>query len=81
MWFGDAFIVFKTVTNRTDGGVRPEIDHMAWNLADWDPKHVVSVLKAHGLEGQVDPAGKSVMTKDVNGYPLQLCSKDLVKRV
>lgn len=77
VWFGDACIVFRN--GPADAG-RPVIDHMAWTLADWDPKHVLSVLKTHGLDGKADPAGKSVMVKDLNGYPLQLCSKDLTTR-
>jgi catechol 2,3-dioxygenase-like lactoylglutathione lyase family enzyme len=77
LWFGDAFMV---VRNSPTGSAMPVIDHMAWTLADWDAHHVASVLTQHGLEAKPDPAGLSVMTKDVNGYPLQLCSKDLEKR-
>ena len=77
LWFGDAFIVVK---NNTDGNAKPVIDHMAWNLADWDRDHVIAELKKRGLEGHPDGTGKSVLTKDLNGFPLQLCSQDLVKR-
>ncbi len=77
LWFGDAFMVVRT--GETVNG-RPLIDHFAWNLADWDPDRVTAELKKRGLEAHADSAGKSIMTKDLNGYPLQLCSKDLAKR-
>jgi catechol 2,3-dioxygenase-like lactoylglutathione lyase family enzyme len=77
LWFGDAFIVVK---NNPDGSQKPLIDHVAWTLANWDKDHVAAELKKLGLEAHADAAGKSIMTKDLNGYPLQLCSKDLEKR-
>lgn len=77
LWFGDAFMV---VRNSPDGSTKPVIDHVAWTLADWDKDRISAELKKHGLEARADATGKSVMTKDLNGYPLQLCSKDLEKR-
>jgi len=77
LWFGDAFMV---VRNNADGNPKPRIDHMAWNLADWDKDRVSVELKRHGLEARADAAGKSVITKDLNGYTLQLCSPDLERR-
>ena len=77
LWFGDAFMV---VRNSPNGSTTPLIDHVAWTLADWDKDRVVSELKKHGLDARPDAAGMSVLTKDVNGYTLQLCSKDLEKR-
>jgi catechol 2,3-dioxygenase-like lactoylglutathione lyase family enzyme len=77
LWFGDAFMV---VRNSADGNIKPIIDHVAWTLADWDKDRISAELKKHGLEARADAAGKSIMTKDLNGYPLQLCSKDLEKR-
>jgi catechol 2,3-dioxygenase-like lactoylglutathione lyase family enzyme len=77
LWFGDAFMVVK---NRTDGATTPLIDHFAWTLADWDKDRVAAELKKHGLDARADAAGKSILTKDLNGYTLQLCSKDLAKR-
>jgi catechol 2,3-dioxygenase-like lactoylglutathione lyase family enzyme len=77
LWFGDAFMV---VRNSPDGSKQPLIDHVAWTLADWDKDRVTAELKKHGLDARPDAAGKSIMTKDLNGYPLQLCSYDLEKR-
>jgi catechol 2,3-dioxygenase-like lactoylglutathione lyase family enzyme len=77
LWFGDTFMVVRT--GETGSG-RPVIDHFAWNLADWDKDRVTAELKKRGLDAHADSAGKSIMTKDLNGYPLQLCSKDLAKR-
>jgi catechol 2,3-dioxygenase-like lactoylglutathione lyase family enzyme len=78
LWFGDAFMV---VGNGADGGAAPLIDYVAWTLADWDKDRVSSELKRHGLDARADSTGKSVLTKDINGYTLQLCSKDLEKRL
>lgn len=77
LWFGDAFMV---VRNYVGGNTKPVIDHVAWTLAEWDKDRVAAELKRHGLDAQPDPSGKSLLTKDVNGYALQLCSKDLEKR-
>lgn len=77
LWFGDAFMV---VRNNADRRPPAAIDHVAWTLADWDAGRVLAVLKQHGLDGTADAAGKSVMTKDLNGYPVQLCSRDLEQR-
>lgn len=76
LWFGAGFIVVK---NSPDGNARPLIDHMAWTVADWDADRVSAVLKKRGLDARPDAAGKSILTKDLNGYALQLCSKDLQK--
>ena len=77
LWFGDAFMV---VRNSPDSSTKPVIDHVAWTLAEWDRDRVLAELKKHGLDAHADAKGKSIMTKDLNGYPLQLCSKDLEKR-
>jgi catechol 2,3-dioxygenase-like lactoylglutathione lyase family enzyme len=77
LWLGDAYIVVK---NSPDGSQKAVIDYTAWNLADWNVDRVASELKRRGLDARPDAAGKSIMTKDLNGFPLQLCSKDLVKR-
>ncbi len=76
LWFGDAFIV---VRNSADGSMTPLVDHVAWTLADWDQDRVSAELKKHGMDARPDAAGKSILTKDLNGYTLQLCSKDLEK--
>jgi catechol 2,3-dioxygenase-like lactoylglutathione lyase family enzyme len=78
LWLGDAFIVVK---NSPDGNPKPVIDYMAWNLADWDGDRVAAELKRHGLDARPDATGKSIVTKDLNGFPLELCSKNLVKRL
>jgi catechol 2,3-dioxygenase-like lactoylglutathione lyase family enzyme len=72
VWLGDAFILFRNAE-----GTMPLIDYYAWNVADWDVRKVTATLKDRGLEAQPDAVGKSVMTKDLNGYPMMLCSKDL----
>jgi catechol 2,3-dioxygenase-like lactoylglutathione lyase family enzyme len=77
LWFGDAFMVVK---NNADGSAGAVIDHCAWTLADWDADRVSAELKRHKLEARVDAKGKSILTKDLNGYTLQLCSKDLEKK-
>ncbi len=77
LWFGDAYIV---VRNNADHSPKPVIDHFGWTVANWDASRVVDTLKKRGLEASPDAKGLSVMTKDLNGYPLQLCSKDLEKR-
>ena len=76
LWLGDAFIVVK---GSPDVSQRPVIDRMAWNLADWNADRVAAELKKRGLEARLDSACKSIVTKDLNGFPLQLCSKDLLK--
>lgn len=75
---GDAFIVVK---NSPDGNQKPVIDYMSWNLADWDGDRVAAELKRYGLDARPDATGRSIMTKDLNGFPLQLCSKKPVKRL
>jgi catechol 2,3-dioxygenase-like lactoylglutathione lyase family enzyme len=77
LWFGDAFMVIR---NSPDGNAKPLIDHVAWTLADWDKDRVSGELKRLGLDARPDAAGKSMLTTDLNGYPLQLCSKELEKR-
>jgi catechol 2,3-dioxygenase-like lactoylglutathione lyase family enzyme len=77
LWFGDAFMVLR---NSADGSAAPLIDRVAWTLADWDAGRVSAELKRHGLEARPDAAGKSILTKDLNGYALQLCSKEMQKR-
>jgi catechol 2,3-dioxygenase-like lactoylglutathione lyase family enzyme len=77
LWLGEAFIAVK---NSPDGNPKAVIDYMAWNLADWDGDRVAAELKRRGLDARLDTTGKSVMTKDLNGFPLQLCSKNLVTR-
>ena len=56
------------------------IDYYAWNLADWNVDKVTSELKRMGLEAERGTTGKSVLTKDLNGYPLMLCSPDAYKK-
>lgn len=65
------------VRNNPTASAKPVIDHYGWTVADWDKDRVVAELTKRGLEAKPDAAGKSVMTKDLNGYALQLCSKDL----
>ena len=77
VWFGDSFIVFK---NSPDGSATPVIDHMAWTIADWDKNRIAAEMKRIGLEARPDAAGMSIMTKDLNGSTLQLCSKDMEQR-
>ena len=79
LWFGDAFMVLR---NSADGSAAPLIDRVAWTLANWDAGRVSAELKRHGLEARPDAAGKSILTKDLNlnGYALQLCSKEMQKR-
>ena len=77
VWFGDAFVV---VRNSADGNPKPVIDHVAWTLADWDKDRVSAELKRHGLDARVDATGSSLVTTDLNGYTLELCSKDFEKR-
>jgi catechol 2,3-dioxygenase-like lactoylglutathione lyase family enzyme len=75
LWFGDAFILLR---NSAEGSA-PRIDHAAWTLADWDADRVLAELKRHGLDARPDAAGKSILTNDLNGYTLQLCSKELAR--
>jgi glyoxylase I family protein len=76
VWFGDAFMV---VRNSTNGSTKPAINYVAWTLADWDKDRVMAELQKHHLEGHADATGTSIMTKDLNGFPLQLCSRELGK--
>jgi catechol 2,3-dioxygenase-like lactoylglutathione lyase family enzyme len=73
LWFGEAFMAIR---NSADVTAKPAIDHVAWTLANWDPGRVSAALKQHSLDVQFDASGKSILTKDVNGYPLELCSHD-----
>ena len=73
LWLGDSFIAVK---NSPSGSPKPVIDEMAWNLADWNVDRVAAELKKHGLDARVDGGGKSVVTRDLNGFPLRLCGKD-----
>jgi len=77
LWLGDSFVWFR---NSTSGSARPLIDYFAWTVADWNANKVAAELKHRSLEAQIDPNGKSVLTKDLNGYPLLLCSKDFAKK-
>jgi catechol 2,3-dioxygenase-like lactoylglutathione lyase family enzyme len=77
LWFGDAFLWLR---NNPTGNPMPVIDYFAWNVADWNADRVAAELKRLGLEARLDPGGKSVLTKDLNGYPLMLCSKNFQKR-
>ena len=74
---GDAFIVVK---NSPDGNQKAAIDYMAWNLADWNRDRIAAEVRKRGLDARFDDAGKRIMTEDLNGFPVHLCSKDLVKR-
>jgi len=74
VWFGGDYIV---VRNSPTGNIKPLIDHIGWTIADWNVDRVMAELKKRGMDGRPDAQGKSVVTKDLNGYPLQLCSKDL----
>jgi catechol 2,3-dioxygenase-like lactoylglutathione lyase family enzyme len=75
LWFGEAFMAIR---NSADATATPAIDHVAWTLANWDSGRVSASLKQLGLLVQPDASGKSILTKDVNGYPLELCSHDYV---
>jgi len=77
LWFGDVFMV---VSNRTDREPTPVIDRVGWTLADWDPNRVSAVLRQHGLDVQPGARGKSVVTKDLNGYSVEFCSRDLATK-
>jgi catechol 2,3-dioxygenase-like lactoylglutathione lyase family enzyme len=73
VWLGDSFVLIR---NNPNPAPRPVIDYYAWTLADWNMDKVTTILKARNLPITPDPSGKSLMTKDLNGYPLLLCSKD-----
>jgi catechol 2,3-dioxygenase-like lactoylglutathione lyase family enzyme len=77
LWFGD---VFMAVRNGANADTVPAIDYVAWTLADWDVARVSAELKRHALDARPDATGRSVTTKDINGYTLQLCSKELGRR-
>ncbi len=77
LWLGDSFILIR---NSTPASSKPVIDYFAWNLADWNVDKVTTELKRRGLEAHLDPNGKSILTKDLNGYPLLLCNKDFAKK-
>ena len=77
LWFGDAFMVIR---NSGDATGKSTIDHVAWTLANWDTGRVAAELKRHGFDAQPDSTGKSLLTKDVNGYPLELCRYDFAKK-
>ena len=77
LWLGDSFVLVK---NNPSGSPAPLIDYYAWTLADWNANGVAAELKRRDLEARPDPNGKSVLTKDLNGYPLLLCSKDFAKK-
>jgi catechol 2,3-dioxygenase-like lactoylglutathione lyase family enzyme len=77
VWFGDAYIVFS---NNADGNPRAVIDHMAWTLDRWDKDRIAGELNKRGLEVHADPSGKSILTKDCNGYALELCSPDFERK-
>jgi hypothetical protein len=68
------------VRSHPDRRARPVVDRVAWTLADWDPNRVLAVLKSHGLDAGQDALGKSILTKDLNGYPLELCRRDLASK-
>jgi len=73
LWLGDSFVL---VANNPSGSPTALVDYCAWTLADWNAERVSNELKRHNLEVHPDPNGKSVLTKDLNGYPLLLCSED-----
>jgi hypothetical protein len=68
------------VRNGANADTVPAIDYVAWTLADWDVARVSAELKRHALDARPDATGRSVTTKDINGYTLQLCSKELGRR-
>jgi catechol 2,3-dioxygenase-like lactoylglutathione lyase family enzyme len=76
LWIGDAFIVVRNSANKN---AKPVIDHFAWTVAEWNKNRVATELTKRGLQAQSDPEGLSIITRDLNGYNLQLCSKDLEK--
>ncbi|HEX3702862.1 MAG TPA: VOC family protein [Vicinamibacterales bacterium] len=71
VWFGDIYMAIRTTA---DGGSRPTVDRVAWTVADWDSQRVSAVLTQHSLEVQAAVDGESILTRDLNGYPLELCS-------
>src|SRR5580700_4405402 len=46
------------------------IDHIAYTIADWDPKKVEAILKARGLNPRLDQ--QSYHVTDPQGYDLQI---------
>ena len=70
--FGDAYMI---VGNSAGGSPRPVVDVVAWKLSNWNVDRVLSELRSQGLEARSDPDG-SILTKDRNGYPLQLCAAE-----
>jgi catechol 2,3-dioxygenase-like lactoylglutathione lyase family enzyme len=51
------------------------IDHIAYTIADWDPKRVESILKARGLNPTLDQ--QSFHVYDPQGYDLQIAGIEM----
>ena len=51
------------------------IDHIAYTIADWDPRKVESILKARGLNPRLDQ--QSFHVTDPQGYDLQISGMEM----
>jgi catechol 2,3-dioxygenase-like lactoylglutathione lyase family enzyme len=71
VWFGE---IYMAIRSDVDGRRQPIVERVAWTLADWDPTHVSAVLTQHGLDAKAAADGESILTRDLNGYALELCS-------
>ena len=76
MWFGDAMFIPRQAR---PGEEAPRIDHFAFTIENFDKAAVEAELRRRGMDPRVD-TDLSFHVREPEGYDIQICAKDLVKR-
>jgi catechol 2,3-dioxygenase-like lactoylglutathione lyase family enzyme len=67
---------FLIPRNSRQADTTPKIDHIAYTIETWDKEGVKAELDRRGLNPKLD-TDNSYHVRDVNGYDLQICGKDM----
>lgn len=67
---------FLIPRNSRQADATPKIDHIAYTIETWDKEGVKAELDRRGLNPKLD-TDNSYHVRDVNGYDLQICGKDM----
>jgi catechol 2,3-dioxygenase-like lactoylglutathione lyase family enzyme len=67
---------FLIPRNSRQADATPKIDHIAYTIDTWDKEGVKAELDRRNLNPKLD-TDNSYHVRDVNGYDLQICGKDM----
>jgi len=76
MWFGDAMFIPRQAR---PGEEAPRIDHFAFTIDNFNKAEVAAELRRRGMDPRED-TDLSFHVREPEGYDIQICSKDLVKK-